>query len=116
MQEVAPLAQRGEVARCVVLRVVIEVARRQEHPRPPHRQDGAVRRWQASVPLALPATPSAGVLVPPQAVAEVQHFAPVRPTAALATALGAAEPDRRRQLVPVDRVKPAVVPADRHGE
>jgi hypothetical protein len=37
VEEVAPLAQSREVARRVVLRVVVEVARRQEHPRPPHR-------------------------------------------------------------------------------
>ena len=50
VQDVTALAQRREVARRVVLRVVVEVARRQEHARPPHGQDGAVLRSQALVP------------------------------------------------------------------
>ena len=72
-------------------------------------------RSQASVPFALPAAPGAGGLVPPQAVAEVQDFAPVRPAASLALALGTAEPDRQRQLASVDRVEPAVAGEDGQG-
>ena len=75
----------------------------------------AVGRLQAPDPLTGPITPPMGLVVPPAPVPEVQDHASVRPAAGLASALGTAEADRGRQFAPVDRVEPAVVPADRHG-
>ena len=73
-------------------------------------------RWQhAPEPLPGATPPALHVLIPPAAVAEVQNLVPVWPAAALAPAFGTAEPDRRRQLAPVDRVEPAVAGEDGHG-
>ena len=62
----------------------------------------AVGRLQAANPLAGPITPPMGLFVPPAAVPEVQDHAPMRPAAGLAPTLGPPEPDRGRQLEPVD--------------
>ncbi len=59
--------------------------------------------------------PPNSLLIPPAAIAEVEHVAPVRPAAALASAAGAPEPDRGRQLAPFGRVEPAVTGEDGHG-
>ena len=64
----------------------------------------------------LPIAPDPAVIVPPHAVAEVADATPMRTPAALAPALGAAEPDEARQLAPVDRIKPAVFGGDRHED
>ncbi len=52
-----------------------------------------VRRGQAAKPPTLPVAPAARVLVPPDAIAEVQHVTAVRTSAMLAAPFGAAEPN-----------------------
>ena len=116
MQHVAALAQGGEVRGLVIRRVVVAVRRRQDDAGRAGALQQAVGWLQAADPLAGPVTPPMGLFVPPAPVPKVQDHAPVWPAAGLAPTFGTAEADRGRQLAPVDRIEPAVVPADRHGE
>lgn len=126
MDHVATLAERGEVARPVVARIVVEMRAgehdaRDEQPRrrlePGEHELFALDRVgmpeRADTPPPAIA-PDAAIVIPPPAVAEVPDRAPMRTGAMLAAAPGAAEPDEARQLAPVDRVQPAVLGRDRH--
>ena len=116
VQDVTALARGREVRGVVVLRIVVTVGSREDDAGGARVLKEAVGRLQATDRLPRAVTPPMSLVIPPAAITEVQHHAPVRPAARLAPALGTPKPDRGRQLAPVDRVKPAVVPADRHGE
>ncbi|MGI3903085.1 MAG: hypothetical protein ACRYGP_30445 [Janthinobacterium lividum] len=109
-----PLAECREVRGLVVLRVVVTVSRREDDAGGASSLDQAVGRLEAAHRLPGTVTPPLGLIIPPAAVTKVQHHAPVWPAAGLAPTLGPPKPDRGRQLAPVDRIEPAVVPADRH--
>ena len=113
MQDVTSLAERGEVPWAVVRRIVIEMGGCQNHA-------GRAGSGRVALGLQTPYRPSLAIapcvpfFVPPTAVSEVLDRLAVRPAAMLAPSLGTPEPDRGRQLAPVDRIKPAMLTADRH--
>ena len=115
MKEVASLTEGGEVLRGVVRGIMVAVARREDDASDASLLDVAVRRAHTAHQSAVTIAPTFDVFVPPAAIAEVRDRAAMRPAAALAPSLGASEPDRGRQLAPIDRIEPAVVPVDRHG-
>ena len=110
VKHVAALAERLEVARPIVGWVVIKVGRRQ------HNMGGADQRLTRGIGdikgggsrqgASLAATPAALLFVPPATIAKMVDDLPVW-TAAFTTPLGALEADHRRELRPIDRVKPA---------
>ncbi len=116
MAHVASLAERSKVARPVVARVMIQVGAGQYHARSTEHGRCADpdkpglhalqrhRREQASYPPSLPVSPAYRILVPPLAVAEMNHIAAVGTPAMLAASPRAGEPDMVRQLAPVDWV------------
>ena len=114
VEHMATLAQCGEIARQVVARIVIEMCAGEhdigrtdaEHVQPFANRD----------PSPTVRTPIAGNGIPPSPVAKMRDEAQMRPRASLATRTGTIESDRVRQLLPIDRVKPAVLGADRHHD
>ena len=114
VEHMATLAQCGEIARHVVARIMIEM-RAGEHDigrtYAEHVQPFANRDPSTTV-----RTPRAGIGIPPSPVAEMRDEAQMRPRTSLAARTGTIETDRIRQLLPIDRVKPAVLGADRHYE
>ena len=126
MDHVAPLAERSEVARPVVARIVVEVRAGEHHARDEQLRRGLepgehellaldrVGMPERAHATTVPVPPDPAIIVPPHAVAQVTDAPPVRTPAAFAPALGASEPDEARQLAPVDRVKPAMFGSDRH--
>lgn len=128
MEHVAALAKRGEIPRAVAARVMLEVAAREHHPRDRQPSDRieAGKDWLLSLnemwrrqpahPPAAAVPPAPVLLVPPCAVAQMDDLPPVRPAAALAPAFRPLEADQPRQFGPIDRVQPAVLGSDRHGE
>jgi len=112
VDHVAALAERLQVRRRAVARVMIEVRASQDdvgHP-DPRQCEAALHRN----PLALVRSPAQRISVPPSSIAEMCDPTKVRPTALLAAPAGTLEPDCARQLLPVDRVEPAIFGSDRH--
>ena len=111
VKHMAALAERLEVARPIVRWVMIEVGRRQHHVggADQHRARwiGDIKGGGSRQGASLAAAPAALLLVPPAAIAKMVDDLPVWAAAAFTTALGALEADHRRELRPIDRVKPA---------
>lgn len=115
VKDMAALAPCGEVRVGVDARVVVPMRGGEvDLRRADHRSNLGRARLRAELPAA-PVAPSAGLGVPPPAVAQVQDDPAVRSAALLAQALGATEPDHGGELRPVNRVEETVVAADRHG-
>src|SRR4051812_43118837 len=114
VQHVAPLAERLQVSRPVLGRVVVEVSAGQDHPR--GLEWLAQPIWGRETPkgAALPVSPHASFVIPPAAISEVTDQAAVGSPAALAAPLGTTKADDGRELGPVDRVEPAMLSTDRH--
>jgi hypothetical protein len=93
MLQVAPLAQRHEVARVVVRGVVIPVGSRQHHARGPDLLLEALDHQHTTNPPPLPVPPDLPLRIPPAAVAQVTDDVPMWAAAALALTLGALEAD-----------------------
>ena len=127
VERMAPLAERGEVVRAVVARVMVEMRAGQDHTcdrktrgRGHAYKAGLFRLkrkgpWQLAHPLATTIAPSVSLGIPSCAVAQVRDILPVWAATVLTAALGTREADHLGQLAPVDRVKPAVLRSDRHG-
>ncbi len=114
VKHVAALAQRGEVDRHVVPRIVIEMRTGQNDI---GRADaGQLEPVADRDPPTARRAPASRLGVPPSPVAEVRDEAAMRPRTMFAAGAGAAEPDRIRHLLPVDRIEPAVFGADRHRD
>lgn len=114
VDHVASLAERGQVARAVVGRVVVQMRARGIDPGDAHeRRDIVTRRAN---PMPSPITPLPAIGVPPSTVTEMDNVPAMRTLAMFAAPLGAAEPDQPRQLGPVDRVEPAMFGHDRHDD
>jgi hypothetical protein len=114
VEHVAALAQRGEIARHVVPRIMIEMRAGQHHI---GRADaGEVDAIADRDPPPPRRPPAPGACIPPAPVAEMCDEAPMRPRAAFAARAGTTEADRVRHLRPVDRIQPAVFGADRHRD
>lgn len=114
VDHVAALAERGEIARRVVGRIVIEMRARDIHARDPHdRRDVRFGRSNPPPTAIAPLTP---IAVPPSPVAQVEHSPSMRAPAMLALSLCPTEPDQPRQLGPVDGIKPAMFRHDRHDD
>ena len=114
VEHMAALAQCGEIARQVMARVMIEM-RAGEHDI--GRTDAEhVEPFANRDPSTTVRTPIAGIGIPPSPVAEMRDEAQMRPRTSLAARTGTIETDRSRQLLPIDRVKPAVLGADRHRD
>jgi hypothetical protein len=112
--EMAPLAQRHQIARAVVRGVVIPVSRREHHARGPELLLEALDLEHTTNPPPLPVSPGLTLWIPPAAVAQVTDHAPMWAAAALALSLGALEADHDGELLPVDGIEPAVLRTDRH--
>ncbi len=112
--EMAPLAQRYEVARAVVGGVVIPVGSRQHHAGGPDLLLEVLNLQHTTNPPPLPVSPGLPLPIPPAAVAQVAGDPPVRTAAALALSLGALEADHGGELLPVNGVEPAVLRTYRH--
>jgi hypothetical protein len=114
VDHVAALTERLEVRRRAIARIVIQVCAGQDDIRHP---DGRQHKpGFHGDPLAAVGPPAADIGIPPASVAEMDDTAQMRPTAPLALGTGTIEPDRLRQLPPVDRVEPAVLGSDRHDD
>ena len=81
------------------------------HPNRTERDPGSDRDAPAAV-----APPAARLAIPPAPIAEMRDTAQMRPSALFAARAGAAEAHGRRQLLPVYRIKPSVLGADRHAD
>ncbi len=114
MNHMAPLAERGQVARRIIGRIMVQMRARDIDPRDANdrRDPSAGRAHPASASI----TPLSAIGVPPAAIAQVKHAPPMRTPAMLAAPLGTAEADQPRQLGPVDRVEPAMFGHDRHDD
>ncbi len=93
MQDVTPLAERGEVPWAIVRRIMIEVRSRQDHARRAGLC-GAAWGLQACHRPSLAISPSVPLLVPPAPISEVLNGLAVGSAAVLAPAPGTPEPDR----------------------
>jgi len=114
VEHVAPLAQRLQVGRSVVPWVVVEMGTCQDDEGHPHGgEDEAVLHRDA---LASIGTPALRFRIPPPPVAEMGHTAKMRTSAPLTARAGTLETNRLRYLLPVDRVEPSVLRADRHDD
>ena len=113
VDHVAPLAEGREVGVRVVRGVVIPVGSGQNDPGLPDAAED-VGLCRNPDPPAPPVAPSAGIRVPPAAIAKVVDHPPVRSPAALTAAFRPAETDHGRELGPVDRVEEAMLGPDRH--
>lgn len=92
MNHVAALAERAQVRRSAVARIMIEVRTRQDdigHP-DARKREAALHRDT----LALVRSPARRIGVPPAPVAKMRDPTKVRPTALLAAPSGTLEPDR----------------------
>lgn len=127
VDHVASLAERGEVARPVVSRVMVQVSAGQHDAghtwtwwvyARQYELDGQKigQGCQSSDTPALSIAPSRAVLVPPSSVTQVDDLSTMRSLAVFATPLRPAKADQVRQLGPVDRIKPAVFRRDRHDD
>jgi hypothetical protein len=92
VDHVAALAERSEIARPIVGRVVVEVCAGDIDPRQPNRFGDIRARHADATPSAIAPLPAIGI--PPAAIAEVENARTVRSLAMLAPALRAAEPDQ----------------------
>jgi len=92
VDHVAALTERGEVARRIVCRIVVEVRARDVDPRQPHHRRDVGHGCAYPSPAAI--APEAAIGVPPSSVAEVEHPSAMRTPAMLALAFRAPEPDQ----------------------
>ena len=113
VKNVAPLAQRSEICRRVVTRVMIEMCTGQHHPRDPYLRQRYPRNGNPPTGARPPASTGR---IPPTPVSQMRHALQMRAAATFATATGSVEPDRSRQLRPVDRIEPAIFRTDRHAD
>jgi hypothetical protein len=111
MEHMAALAERFQIERVIVRRVVIEMGRGQRHSRAPELRLRARNSLELSTSSS---APGALCLVPPAPVTQVLHELAMRTTALLASGLRSVEPDDGREFAPVDRVEPAELRADGH--
>ena len=114
VNHVAPLAERSQVARGVVGRIMVEVSAGDIDPRDTDDRREVYR--PDPDPPSAPVSPLPTIHVPPPSVAQVEYALTMRATAMLAPPIGAAEANGFRQLGPVDRVKPAMFGHDRHDD
>ena len=114
VDHVAALAESREVGVRVVGRVVVAMGGCKDDVGPTSTAEDIDARPDPD-PAPPSIAPTAGLSIPPAAVAEVVDHLPVRSPAALTPALRPAEADRHRRLTPVDRVEEAVLGPDRHG-
>ena len=111
---VAALAERGEVARQIVPRIMVEVRACQDDIGGPDRGEFEAIADRHASPAVGP--PASGSRIPPAPVAEMRDEPKMRPRAAFTSRTGPVEPDRIGQLLPVERIEPAVLGADRHDD
>jgi len=110
VKHMATLAQGLQISRPVVGGIMVKVRSRQRH-------SGCANSDVVSRKTQSPSTsvaPGPLVFIPPSTVAQVPDLTAMRPATPLAPPLGSPEPDHRRKLRPVDRIKPFVLGADRH--
>ena len=112
VDHVAALAQRGEIVRLAVGRIVIEVSAGEHHAGGPGDSDDIVARL-ADVPPP-PVPPAMPFAIPPAAIAQVDDGSAMRTAAMFASSFRPPEADEPRQLRPVDWVQPAMFSGDWH--
>lgn len=70
---------------------------------------GVVPQYSAAI-----VAPTAGIFVPPTAIAKMTDDLAMGPFTVLAPTLSPLKPHHIRQLLPIDGIKPTVLRADRH--
>jgi hypothetical protein len=114
VDDVAPPAERLEVPLVIVTGIVIQVCGRQINL---YRRRVAGFRGRGRAFAEDPAAivfPDAGILVPPAAIAQMADNLAMGPGALFTPSFRPLKPHHVRQLLPIDRVKPTVLFADRH--
>ena len=91
VQQVAPLAERREIAWLIVRRIVVQVRCREDDARGAPLISWPSRPTPDQPPF--PAPPSLSLFIPPAPIAKVTDGLPMRPAAMLASPVGAPEPD-----------------------
>jgi hypothetical protein len=114
VDHMAALAEGSEVGVSVVRGVVIAMGSGKNDPRSSSLTEDVDPCCDPD-PSPPAVTPASDICVPPAAIAEVVDHPPVRPSAALTAASRSPEPDRDRELRPVDGVEEAVLGPDRHA-
>ena len=113
VEHMTALTERGQIRRCAIPRIVIEMRTGEDdigglHDR--QRETGDGDR------LSTIGAPAPRFNVPPASVAEMSDPRQMRSAALFTSRACTIEAYRARQLRPVDRIEPAVLGADRHGD
>lgn len=114
MDDVASLAQGFEITQRAVARIMVEVRTGQHHFGCSNRRESDTTLDRHPLPAIRSPAMVAGI--PPASVTEMGDPTKVRPTAMLTPGTGPLKPHVGRELVPVDRIEPAVFGSDRHGD
>ena len=93
---------------------MVKVRGRQRHPGCSNSDVVTHSSSKAGQSPSASIAPGPFVFIPPSTIAQMLDLTAMRPAAPLAPAFGSLEPDHRRKLRPVDRIKPFVLGADRH--
>lgn len=113
VQHVAPLAERLQVPRPVVRRIVVEMRGREHDTGGPGARAGRGGRRLPTHSAASAVAPGLRLGIPPCAVTQMADDLAVWPPAAFAPAARPLEADHGRELRPVDRIEPAMLRPDR---
>jgi len=97
MQEMAALAERSQIARLVVSRIMIEMRRRQDDLGSP-QLIAIGRKVDKGDRPPLPVPPAFGVGIKPTAITQVRNHPPMRPATTLASSVCSLEPDDTAEL------------------
>lgn len=114
VKDMAALAERLEIAGRAIARIMVEMRAGEYHLGDPHRtklDPGSDRDAPAAI-----APPAARLAIPPAPIAEMRDTAQMGPPALFTARAGAVKTHGRRQLLPVNRIEPAVFGADRHAD
>lgn len=113
MDHITTLAESRQIAWPVIARIMIQMGTGQNDAGQPDLTDHDIAH-RNSTPRHRPPALLAGI--PPAAIAQMRHPLQMRARAPLAASASPSEPDGSRHLRPVDRIKPAMLGADRHRE
>ena len=112
VRQMTALAERAQIALCVMRRVMVAMRRRQHHPGPAQADPLDQIRRRGRPALAIAPVTVVGVL--PAPVRQAGEGDAVRPAAALAAPAGTAEAHGPAERLPVGGIERAQRGADRH--
>jgi hypothetical protein len=114
VNHMATLAQGLQISQPVIGGIMVKVRGRQRHPGCSNSDVVTHLSSKAGQSPSASIAPGPFVFIPPPTIAQMLDLTAMRPAAPLAPAFSSLEPDHRRKLRPVDRIKPFVLGADRH--